>query len=117
MTFNAVIDLPTMMLLLLLAMFYPIRKDYTVVYRTYSFVTIYLVQLITYLKIMHDVLIGIDFVQSYLNTYPGSKFAQVNNLLFGGIKRDRPLQEILLYFFFTFSCLFCTQHWRTVKWW
>jgi hypothetical protein len=50
-------------------------------------------------------------------TYPDSKFAQVNNLLFGGIKRDRPLQEILLYFFFTFSCLFCTQHWRTVKWW
>ena len=66
MTFNAVIDLPTMMLLLLLAMFYPIRKDYTVVYRTASFVTIYFVQLITYLKIMHDVLIGIDFVQSYL---------------------------------------------------
>lgn len=41
MTFNAVIDIPTLIFLLLLSMFYPIRKDYTMAYRGFSFFTIY----------------------------------------------------------------------------
>lgn len=108
MTFNAAIDIPTLVFLLLLAMFYPIRKDHTIVYRTFCFFTIYWVQLITYLKIMHDVLIGIDFVQHNLRYYPDGNFAKANDILFGGLKSQRLFREQVIYFVFLYMCLIFT---------
>jgi hypothetical protein len=117
MTFNAIIDVPTLLFLLLLAALYPIRKDITLFYRGFSFFIIYWIQLITWLKILHDVLIGIDFVQIWLSDYPDGPFAIFNNLLFGGLKSAHTGKDLAQYLIYTVSCLYCTQMWRTVKWW
>jgi hypothetical protein len=115
MTFNNMIDLPGLVLVVVLCAFYVMRKDYTAFYRPFSFFFVYYVQLFVVLKFLKDMLTNIRFIRIWLESNPKSLTATINNVVFGGLKVfDKKSKEANTAF--GLLIIFVAQIWRTQKW-
>ena len=118
MNFNSCSDIPALFFMLLLFAFYGVRKQYSILYRKYSFFVVYFIQTVLTLKMFNDILLRIDFIQTFFADNADSMIVQVNQLIFGGnSSRDSDANKYQMqYFVSVFTCLFFCQAWKTAKW-
>ena len=116
MTYNSVFEILAMVFILILAAFYQIRKEFTAFYRGFSFFTVWWILVTSCLKLLHDVAMGNTFIHFFLKDNPDSFLTKVNGVVFGGLRKERPLRAQLGYFGFLFLTIFFCQLWWTVKW-
>jgi len=66
MSFNTLLDLPILIIVLVLVAFYDLRKNYTVIYRSYCFFVVYWMQTVMIIKLIHDILVRTYFIKTWL---------------------------------------------------
>lgn len=68
MAFNAIMDVPSLIFILIMVAGYVVRKEITIIFRTYSFFMTYWLNFIVFIKFAHDVIVKIPFIEEHLKT-------------------------------------------------
>lgn len=117
MTFNSCSDIPALLFIAVMAAFYSVRKSYSVAYRVFCFFVVYYIMALMLLKIIHEVVTQIGFINKMLigKQYADYKSVQFVNIVFGA-QHGATASDRALELFSTVFCFVCCCFWRTAKW-
>ena len=77
MSYNAVLDIPTLLMILLMGAFFAFRKSYYYIYQLFLLFLAYWVHTTFFLKILYAILTEIRFVQDAFIANQDNKFVQI----------------------------------------
>lgn len=86
MAFNALFDLPQLILILVSVAFWSYRKSFYVMYGLLTFFIAYYFQIALMIKLIIGVAMNVDFIKEYLLDNPNFTSSIVINVLFGDSK-------------------------------
>ena len=117
MTFNSSSDIPALLLIAVMAAFYPVRKAHSVFYRVFSFIVVYFVMLLMLLKIFYEIVSQIKFISDMLKDeeYANYKSVQFVAIVFGA-QHSAAATDGAIVLSSTIFCFVCCCWWRTAKW-
>ena len=118
MAFNALFDLPQLILILVSVAFWSYRKSFYVMYGLLTFFIAYYFQIALMIKLIIGVAMNVDFIKEYLLDNPNFTSSIVINVLFGDSK-SMDSNNLLMRYSYQFSLLLCiyfAQIWKQTKW-
>jgi hypothetical protein len=120
MSFNSVLDIPTLLMIVLFAAFYAFRKSYYIIYQQSFLLFVYWVHLTVALNFIYIVMTAIPFVNDFIVQHGDHAFVIVIQLLMGQ-NLDTSIDigyvgKQKVYFILLMLNLFCCQSYKQAKW-
>ena len=118
MAFNALFDLPQLILILVSVAFWSYRKSFYVMYGLLTFFIAYYFQIALMIKLIIGVAMNVDFIKEYLSDNPNFTSSIVINVLFGDSKSMDSDNKLMRYSyeFSLLLCIYFAQIWKQTKW-
>lgn len=83
MAYNALFDLPQLILILISIAFFAFRKSFAVQFNLLNFFIVYIFQFTLMVKLVVGIAMKVPFIKEYLSDYPDDKISVFLQVLFG----------------------------------
>ena len=122
-SFNTISSIPGLFMIIGLLSLFEIRKSFSRAYRTFSFFTLYWVQIVMITKVAVELILKVESVNARIHSLPNTNLEkQMIQILFGELHSLETIRSAEISFtsyywiLTTLFCIYCAQGWKACKW-